>query len=784
MIFSRSKTAKNEMMRYYLGIAIVCGATLILELTLTRLFAFIFFNHFAFLIISTALFGLGLSGVILSIFPVLRRFNFHKMLMLLATCLSLSVIVTLKVVLNVPLQFGEMGEKPIQFLYLLIYYLALAIPFFFAGTIIVLLLSNFPEKVNKLYFADLVGAGMGCLAVILIVPKLGAPGAVLVTALLGLIAALFLGQWADKRLLVVDAVLFAAIIVLFVYRDALFQTTVHEAKRDFKKSQMAGEVEFSKWGPVSRIDVTPHGPYKIIWIEGGTNQGYMVPFNGKVSTLRPDRRAAEVYRLVQNPEVLVVGPAGGEEVLYALSYRPRSIIGVELDPVIVDIVQGRYRRFIGGVFNQPNVKLFNDEGRSFIRRSKQKYDIIQQIKSASPVAIASGAVNLSETYLITLEAFHEYLDRLKEGGFIYIQRWGAIRLAVVAAQVLRARGVAYPEEQIIIMHDPLRSFGGGTFILKNGAFTEQELDAFREPGVHENVLYGPKALDVANPQYEEYYKLIASPDGWKHYYNEVGIDLSPVSDDRPFFNHFTRFLRFDVRKMPPGFEMFLQNFKRSDLILLVILGEALLLSLIFIILPLYLFKRSGLRSPGKIRFLLYFCALGMGFILIEISFIQKFTLFMGNPNYSVAVVLFAILTAAGCGSYLSGKFRLPPKRALSVVIPAIAVLCALILFTSPIIFKACLGYPIGVRVLVAVLLIAPLALLMGMPFPLGITLTNQVSRRLIPWVWGINGYATVIGSVLCVILALVFGFKVVIFIAAGIYLAGFLSLMTIKTTVQ
>jgi hypothetical protein len=216
------------------------------------------------------------------------------------------------------------------------------------------------------------------------------------------------------------------------------------------------------------------------------------------------------------------------------------------------------------------------------------------------------------------------------------------------------------------------------------------------------------------------------------------------------------------------------------LTLFAILGEAALLSGIFIILPLYLFKRTGLRSPGKLKFLLYFSALGMGFILIEIAFIQKFTLFMGNPTYSVAVVLFAILTAAGCGSFLSGKFQKNPKRALAVVVPAIVVLCGVVLTASPLIFRACLGYPIAIRVLVAILLIAPLALVMGMPFPLGITLTNRISSPLIPWVWAINGYATVIGSVLCVILALVFGFKVVIFIACGIYLAGLLSIFAIK----
>ena len=772
--------AKTGMMRYYLGIGLVSGATLMLELCFTRLFSFIFFNHFAFLIISTALFGLGLSGVILSIFPRLQRYDFHRALMLLATCLGFSVIVTLKLVLAVPLQFGELGQQPVQFLYLIIYYLALALPFFFSGAVIVFLLSHIPEKVNTLYFSDLVGAGLGCLAVILLVPQLGVPGTIIMTALLGLVAAFCLGGRADKRMLAVHALLFIGIIVLFVYRDSFFETIVHEAKRDFKKAQLAGEMEFSKWGPVSRIDVSPLGPFKIIWIDGGTNQGFMVPFSGNVEALQPDHRAAVVYRLVKNPDVLIVGPAGGEEVLYDLSYHPRSITGVELDPVIVNIVQGRYRDYIGSVFNKPNVKLFNDEGRSFIRRSTAKYDIIQQIKSASPVAIASGAVNLSETYLITVEAFHEYLDHLKPGGFIYIQRPGAIRLAVVAAKALRDRGITRPEEQMIIMNDPLSRFGGGQFILKNGAFTEAELNVFRQKEISRDVLYGPLALGAAHPQSQEYLGLIASPEGWNQYYRQAGIDLSPVTDDRPFFNHFVRFFHFDLGQAPSELKTFLRNNRRSDFTLLAILGEAALLSGIFILLPLYLFKRSGLRSPGKMRFLLYFSALGMGFILIEIAFIQKFTLFMGNPNYSVAVVLFAVLTAAGCGSYMSGKFQRNPKRALAVIVPAIVVLCGVVLTVSPLIFRACLGFSITLRVLIAILLIAPLALLMGMPFPLGITLMNRISSPLIPWVWGINGYATVIGSVLCVILALVFGFKVVIFIACLIYLAGLLSISTIK----
>ena len=782
IILTKPGISKNRMTWYYLGIGTLTGATLLLEVAMTRIFAVAFFNHYAFLIISTALFGFGFSGVFLSIFPSLKKFNFDKLLTTLSICFALSVIITLKVVISVPLQFGSMEEQAIQFLYLSVYYLMIAIPFFFSGMVVALLLSHIPGKVNTLYFSDLLGSGIGCFLVLPLVPTLGAPGAVIFSAMLGIVASACFSKLAGKSFVLLNVILFIAFAALLPLRESHFRVIVHEGKRSFNVHEKAGEIEFTRWGPISRIDVAKYDPYKIIWIDGGSNQSFIHPFHGNVGALKPMKQAGLVYQFIPNPDVLIVGPAAGEEVLYALSYNPKSITGVELDPVICDIMQDEYARFSGFIYTQPNTKLINDEGRSYIRRSPKKYDIIQQINNASPAAIASGALNVSETYLITVEAFHEYLDHLNENGYVFIKRYGAIRLATVAAQALRERGVEHPEEQIIIMEDPLHKVGGGQFYLKNGKFTEEELALFGDEKRKEHLMYGPEALNVQHAKYPEYRELISNPEAWKKYY-KIGINMFPVTDDRPFFNHFTKFAQFNKETVPEEFKpIFELVYGNSDFALVVILGEAAFLSLIFIILPLYLFKRSGLRAAGKFQFLLYFFSLGLAFILIEIVLIQKFTLFMGNPTYSVTVVLFSLLVAAGCGSFLSGNFKKFPKQALMFVIPLIVILCWAELTFGPVIFNRYLGHSMTVRILVSIFMLFPLGLFMGMPFPLGVTLANNSSnQRLIPWVWGINGYATVIGSVLCVILALSFGFKAVIYFACGIYLIGMATVLTVKS---
>ncbi|MBN2381859.1 hypothetical protein JXQ70_03165 [bacterium] len=775
----------QPMMWYYLGIGTISAASLLMEVTMTRIFAVAFFNQFAFLIISTALFGFGFSGVFLSIFKGLTKYSFERVLMYSSICFTLTLVLTLKIVVSIPLQFKHLGNDFIQFLYLSIYYISLAVPFFFSGIVIALLLSNFPIKVNKLYFSDLIGAGIGCFLIIPLVPAFGASATIIIASLLGILAAACFARMINKHMLAVCVVISLGLLALLPFSETYFRVKIHEGKRSFNFDEQYGLIEFSRWGPISRIDVADLGNAKNIWIDGGTNQSFMLPFDGDLRKLNPHPQAGLVYQLIDFPDVLIIGPAGGTEVLFALSHRPNSILGVELDPVIVSLVQNEYRDYIGGIYNKPMVTLVNDEGRSYVRRITQKFDIIQQIHNASPVAIASGAVNLSETYLLTVEAFHDYLDHLKENGYIYIKRPGAIRLAVIAAQALRERGINNPEDRMIILFQPaneIERVSGGEFYLKNGEFTQDELDFFKIQ--KRNIMHAPSAMNVHNKIIEKYRPLIKNPDGWK-VYDRLGISMFPVTDDRPFFNHFSKFAHFaSLEKTPFELESFMRYYHSPDFSLLIILGEAALLSVIFILLPLSIFKRSGLNTPGKIRFLLYFFSLGLGFILIEIVLIQKFILFIGNPSYSVSVVLFSILIAAGCGSYVSERFQTKLRVALPAVVLTICLLCLLELLFTPAIFNFFLGYNMAVRIVISILLIFPLGLVMGMPFPIGITIVDRISKPLIPWVWAINGYATVIGSVLCTILALNFGFRAVVVIACTIYLVGFTALFSLNRLFQ
>ena len=767
---------------YYAGIFTIAAATLLLEVTFTRLFSVIFFNPLVFLIISTALFGFGLSGVLLSIFPRLSRFNMDKMLWGLCLAFALSVMVALKVVVGIPIEYSSIWEgEPLQIFYVLVHYLFLTLPFLFSGMVVALLLSRLPQKVSKLYFADLVGAGLGCFLVLPLVPLLGGQGAVLGAALLGLVGGLFfslrLGKWSS----IISIILLLGVVFLLPGAERHFSLPIRhifkEKHGDFYKAPQR-RIETTRWSALSRIDVIDTHPTKLIYINGGSNVSFMIPFQGgDIRRLTPRINWRSMpYLLKQSPEVLVIGPAGGEEVLIALSMKAKKVIGVELDPAITHLVTHEYREFIGNIYNNPWVELKTDEGRSYVRRSKEKFDIIHQIHSVSPVALASGALNLSETYLLTVEAINDYLDHLKADGILAINRWGVVRMVSLAVEALEERGVANPGDHIVVLEG-----AGATsaFFLKNSPFTPEELKIFRRYArpLRYRMAYSPDS----KKENKLYYSII-DPTLREELYAHREVNLQPVTDDKPFFDHFLRFGKLKLTSpelLDKGMVVVQEHASVGDIILFVLLGEVTLLSLIFIFLPLYFFNRTGLRSRFRWSFLLYFCCLGLGFILIEISLIQKFVLFMGHPLYSITTVLFILLVFAGIGSYLSGRLKRPPQRALKAIIPGIGGLVVLVLLLSPPLFNLFLGSAASLRFFISMLMLAPLGLLMGMPFPLGIQLVNQHSPRLIPWVWGVNGYFTVMGSILSVVFALSFGFRFVLITASCIYVVGLSAIMGI-----
>lgn len=772
---------------FYAGIFLVAASTLLLEITLTKVFSVVHYYYFAFFIVSTALFGYGFSGIYLSTSKRLEKISKSKLLFISAFLFAATTVISYKLILMIPLKMSQLLSSAEQVRYLAEVYILLALPFFFSGLVIGVLLTYCSDRISRLYFADLTGAAIGCFAIVILMPVFGGSGTVLVAAILACLSALVL---AERRSWYVWPIsLLILLILLLPESEQWFPTAGKSEKRYFQESLKKGEHLYTGWSPAARIDVVTFGQDRsVIWIDGGTNQSFMMRVDPKAKFTKESRpkfvwKTVEIpYALLQDPKVMIIGPGGGIEVASALRYGPASIIAVELDPLITKIVLGKFSNYIGRIYTRPNVRLINEEGRSFIRQSKEKFDIIQQKNNSHPMAVASGALNLTETYLLTKEAFHEYLDHLTPGGFVSIERHGAIRLLTLAAEVLKERGVQeYWKRLVMIRESPVNQ----VFLLKNGDFTDQELnyiDAYLK--FKKDVpLYTPRMRDTVNNVFTG----LMHDETRGRLIKDAPYHLEAPTDDWPFMEHFFRLktlFSYEMRKkLDTKFwseaaidESATNEGAYPDLSLYLILVEALILSTVFILYPLLKMKRSGIAMKGAGHLLLYFFCLGIGFIFIEIAFIQKYILFIGYPVYAVAAIIFSLLIGAGIGSLFSGRYIANPFGTLRVVVLALIVSTLLQTLLVPFLFRQFLAVSFPMRIALSVLFIFPAGFFMGMPFPLGLSWTSRYFSSFVPWAWGINGYATVIGSVLSVILALHFGFRTVLWIATAAYVVAYFSL--------
>ena len=772
---------------YYAGIFLVAASTLLLEISLTKIFSVLHYYYFAFFIVSTALFGYGLSGVYLLLSRFAARIPRKRILFFASLIFAVTIVLSYKLILKIPLRLTEVMAGGMQLVYLAETYLLLGLPFFFSGLVIGVLLSSYPDQINRLYFADLTGAAVGCFAILFVIPALGGSGAILVSAALACTAAvMFAEQWIWNAF---PLAVLIPLCLLIPNAESYFSTVEQSEKRHFRDFVKPQSHLYSGWSPASRIDVSRINENTlVIWIDGGTNQSFMrklrkkqtLPWNDRSSVVRTDEIP---YGLLQKPRVLIIGPGGGVEVASALRYGPASITAVELDPLIVDLVLGRFSEYVGHIYERTGVTLIKEEGRSFIRRSKEKFDIIQQRNNAHPMAVASGALNLSETYLLTKEAFHEYLDHLNPGGFVSIARNGGTRLLNIGAEVFLERGIRDYWKRMVLIQLPRK---GEVFLMKNGDLTDAELDYVERCCGAGSISYSPRMFGHV----DNVFTSLMDPATREQVIQDAPFQLEAPADDKPFMEHFFRLGAFFFPEMKQRLD---EDFWKAtglahvvsergfypDLSLYMILFEAILLSTVFIIYPLMKLRRSGIVMKGAWHLLIYYFCLGVGFIFIEIVLIQKYILFIGYPVYAVAAIIFSLLLAAGVGSLVSGRFAEEPFRILRMVIPAIVILVLTQIFLMPYLFKQFLSVPFAWRMALSIAFIIPVGFFLGMPFPLGLSWTARHFSNFVPWAWGVNGYATVIGSVLSVILALNFGFRAVLLTAAGIYVLGYWMLRTI-----
>jgi spermidine synthase len=765
--------------RHLVGVALVSATLLITELALTRIFSVVMYYHFAFLAISIALFGLSASGVFAYVArDWLGRRSTDSLLAIECVVYAAATLAALfgLVRIHVGLNYSPENLR----LMLAIYGLA-ALPFFTGGLVITLAVSRLASRINTVYAADLVGAAGGCLVLIPLLDRLGAPGVVLTSAALAIVAALcFAPARRRVRIGASGTLMVAAALVGQLSGRATFDIAVTKGHR-------GDVVLFSKWNSFSRIGVYDRafGDWSVSsTYDGPRPDSRFMDIDSAASTpilhLEPDLGGAQYLRYeltavayhLQPPgfRALVIGPGGGRDLASALVFGAGHIDAVEINPIIAnDVMRDRFREFSGGLYTHPRVTVAIDDGRSFVRRTSERYDVIQASLVDTWAATASGAYTLSENTLYTVEAFNDYVDHLTDTGVLTITRWvsDGLRLLSLAQAASEPRGWSAADRVAVIRHGTV-----ATFLFKKRPFTADDLRRLAETA-HQlkfEILYAP---GVGAPIEEDlvehtatgdYYRLMAARDP-QAFYRSYPQDISPTTDDRPFFFHTTKIR--DQFQTAFGRSMLFGNGLSALLTLMAISG---ILVALFVVGPLAIADRGRPRDPGWWLWLLYFGAIGAGFMLIEVSVLQHFVLLLGHPVYSLTVTLFALLLGTSLGSAWSRRFEDAAlgQVGMTAAVGAALMALAVIAVVAPMTTWA-MPFARPTRMLVAVVLLLPMGVVLGIPMPTGIRVLSARRPQLIPWAWGMNGALSVVGATLAIFIAMNWGFHMTLVAAAVAY---------------
>jgi predicted membrane-bound spermidine synthase len=769
----------------------------VLEVSLTRVFSFIMFHHMTYLVISVALLGFGAASSALTIrgdaetrggtedFVARNAWRFG-----LGTVAAIVVIPRIRFYPEDMILRGDYSH----FFSLLIVLVLAGIPFYFAGLCVGHILSRAGERINRVYFSDLIGAALGSLTSLLVISHLGGTAACFAVAALTMLVAIVSG--ARHRVRYAVACLVLAALTPFVARTNVLPLYAPPDKPLFRNEDT---IEHTEWHPITRIDVTrvlhrhhsyggalswdysgPAPPQRVIYQDGGALTGIIQP-NGQpeATPVLGHYMQGSAFVIRPHAQALVIGCGGGVDVMIALHHRARHVVGVDINPKTIDLVRTKYADFARGTFQREDVELVVSEGRHFLTKDDRRFDVIQLSGVDTFTALAAGAYALTEYYIYTREAMDQYLAHLEPDGIVGFSRpllkqpRETAKLIITAVEALEAIGTRRPADHFVI----LSARGKGTYfampwgqvMIKRSPFTRQEVERLtRWATAHDfHVAYEPFGNRV-DSQLAPFVR--SGPEERGRIMEDYVFDLTPATDDRPFFFQYYRWDDFWKLKWLRGEGPVITM---GAIVLLASFVQVLILSALFVLYPLYR-KVPAARKGGRTGIFVYFAALGLGFIVIEVALLQKFTVFLGGPAYSMAITLFAILLSSGFGALASKSFSASPLRTVSVVIPllAVAVLVESVALDGWI--ERLMDLPRSGRCAAAAGFVFPLGFLMGMPFPSGLRLVHRVRPELSPWSWGINACATVMGSVVTMMLSTTLGFNRAMQIGAVVYLVGWL----------
>lgn len=787
----------------FAGVFFVALSTLMYEVLLTRIFSVTMWYHFAFVAVSIAMFGMTVGALVVYLRPdAFTPERIRPQLAFYAVVFPISLVWSFLTQLSVPfiVHPSLVAAYAIAFTYAVV-----AVPFVVSGIVIAAALMSFRKRVSEVYAADLFGAGLGCMLLVYVLRWTDAPTAVFVIAFVASFGGIALAHDAGRRRYRQFALLtalalggFSVVHTGFVWRQFPILRIL------YIKGAFEARPLYEKWNSFSRVRVNGdrnrlEAPYawglsrtypsdrrvQQLHMDIDVNAG--TPILRYDGTLEPlDHLKYDVtnfaYYLRPAPSALVVGTGGGRDILSALAFGARAVTGVELNGDILKTVNETFGDFSGHLDRDRRVRFVNDEARSFIARDSGRYDVIQISLIDTWAATAAGAFVLGENALYTKEAWRIFIRHLNERGLLSVSRWyfrdqpgEMYRLVTLASTALRELGVSRPREHLLIVRNRPAVRNGiegpdgvGTLLVSRTPFSSSDVALASETA-------GRLAFDVmlTPSQAADPTLMRLTGDDLGAFLEDFPLNISAPTDDSPFF--------FQMLRLRDMFDLSLlsQGKASHNMLAVFVLGALLttvvILTLLCVFLPLAMnASRTDLRGSGSL--LLFFASIGLGFMLIETSQMQRLIIVLGHPIYGLSVVLFALLLSSGAGSLCSNlqavrNLRYAGLRRLG------AILLVLIAFGwgTPWVVGQVEAASTPVRILVAVAMLAPAGFLMGMAFPLGMTWASKRSPALTPWLWGVNGATSILASVLATVIALTWSISAAFWVGTAAYVVAALA---------
>ncbi len=791
-----------------LGLGLVSAAVLLLQLVQTRLFSVMLWHHLTYLVVTFTLLGFAAGGALLACRAAWLTGDNGRRLAGVSVVFGLSVLAAYALVTRHP---PETSHSSAGIATAALSYALLVVPMVFAGLVVALCLADAGPAVGRLYAVNMVGSALGALLYVPALRALGGEGTVLAACALAFLGAASFARGAARggasRLALGALLALAAGLAAFRAPTSVFEVPPAESKAMVQQMlrDPRQRIELTAWDPLCRIDVIGPGPEepsapRTIYQDGDASTVMLMgDAQDGVDIFNKDGLGYLAFR-DRAPKVLAIGIGGGLDILQArATKRPLpegqriEFTGVEINATTYGLLTGPYYEATGRRYTLPGTRVVLDEGRSWLRRSDELYDIIQMTGTDTYAALASGSYVMSESYLYTAEAYDDFLDHLTPDGVISVLRFRfdppreTLRLAAIAVDALRRDGASDPAEHVIMLgfegnrveiDGQLVGMDFGALLFRKRPWRPDEValyERYDRNNARAFLMYAP-GVECRGPVADYFAAVRAGTDA--AFRASYVYNLDAVTDDKPFFFRFDRWDEalarlFGGDRGPRAvgaaeYTGIVGGEPIGLIMLSTVLAESLLLVLLLVLGPLVVFRRAGLAVKGAGRWVLYFTGLGAGYILLEVVAMQRFVLFVGNPGYALVAVLVTFLLFSGLGAAVAGRSADPRRtahRALLGIIVLVAVLGALL----PRVFAAALHLDLPVRLGITVLLLAPPAFLMGMPFPSGLALVSRRAAGFVPWACGVNGGASVIASVTGILIAMAWGFSAVFVVAGACY---------------